>query len=183
MPKNSFNKVSTLWTCQTYMENMSRVLKLEDMSFGVLFVWKKLRQFRTFLKLLPRDVLRHLRHWLQFGKLRTWIHDNVCYLPIKSDSIRNSCDVLSFPCHSVKTESDLFQNFPKCSDKVLKKNEHLQKFLVEKNILQSWFYGNLFQIHHAFSWHWPQHFYISSCRKAFLALLLKEEQLESLPKD
>ena len=27
MPENNFSKVSTLWTCQTYMENMSTVLK------------------------------------------------------------------------------------------------------------------------------------------------------------
>ena len=33
----------------------------------------------------PRD-LWHLRHWLQFRQLRTWIHDNLCYLTIKSDT-------------------------------------------------------------------------------------------------
>ena len=27
-----------------------------------------------------------LRHWLQFLQLRTWIHDNLCYLTIKSDT-------------------------------------------------------------------------------------------------
>ena len=27
-----------------------------------------------------------MRHWLQFWQLRTWIHDNLCYLTIKSDS-------------------------------------------------------------------------------------------------
>ena len=37
MPENNFNKVPTLWTCQTYMENMSRVLKPEEILFGVLF--------------------------------------------------------------------------------------------------------------------------------------------------
>ena len=26
-----------------------------------------------------------MRHWLQFWQLRTWIHDNLCYLTIKSD--------------------------------------------------------------------------------------------------
>ena len=53
MPKTNFNKVLTLWTCQTYMENMSTTLKPDEISFGVLFFWHKLRQFRTFLKLLP----------------------------------------------------------------------------------------------------------------------------------
>ena len=37
MPENNFNKVSTLWTCQAYMENMSKVLKPAEISFGVLF--------------------------------------------------------------------------------------------------------------------------------------------------
>ena len=30
------NKVSTLWTCHTYMENMSTVLNHEEISFGVI---------------------------------------------------------------------------------------------------------------------------------------------------
>ena len=37
MPENNFNKVSTLWACQTYMENMSKVLKPGEILFGVLF--------------------------------------------------------------------------------------------------------------------------------------------------
>ena len=53
MPKTNFNKVLTLWTCQTYMENMSTALKPDEISFGVLLFRQKLRQFRTFLKLLP----------------------------------------------------------------------------------------------------------------------------------
>ena len=55
MPKTNFNKVLTLWTCQTYMENMSTALKPDEISFGVLLFRQKLRQFRTFLKLLPYD--------------------------------------------------------------------------------------------------------------------------------
>ena len=34
--------------------------------------------------------LWHLRHWLQFLQLRTWIHDNLCYLTIKSDTGQHS---------------------------------------------------------------------------------------------
>ena len=37
----------------------------------------------------PAD-LWQLRHWLQFLQLRTWIHDNLCYLTIKSDSGQHS---------------------------------------------------------------------------------------------
>ena len=33
----------------------------------------------------PAD-LWQLRHWLQFLQLRIWIHDNICYLTIKSDT-------------------------------------------------------------------------------------------------
>ena len=38
-----------------------------------------------------------LIHWLQFWHLRTWIHDNLSELTIKSDSICNSCDVFIGP--------------------------------------------------------------------------------------
>ena len=37
----------------------------------------------------PGD-LRHLRHWLQFWQLGNWIHDNLWYLTIKSDSGQHS---------------------------------------------------------------------------------------------
>ena len=37
----------------------------------------------------PRD-LWHLRHWLQFWQLRTWIHDIVCCLTIKSGTGQHS---------------------------------------------------------------------------------------------
>ena len=48
----------------------------------------------------PSD-LWHLRHWLQFWQLRTWIHDNLCYLTIKSDTGQHSqflrCLLLTTP--------------------------------------------------------------------------------------
>ena len=40
---------------------------------------------RTPPKSNPRD-LWHLRHWQQFWQLRTWIHDNLCYLTINCDT-------------------------------------------------------------------------------------------------
>ena len=33
-----------------------------------------------------RRDLWHLRHWLQYWQLRTWIHDNLCYLTINCDT-------------------------------------------------------------------------------------------------
>ena len=45
----------------------------------------------------PGD-LWHLRHWLQFWQLRTWIQTIIVtwQLIVTLDSIRNSCDVLKF---------------------------------------------------------------------------------------
>ena len=37
----------------------------------------------------PGD-LWHLRHWIQFWQLRTWIHDNICYLTINCDTGQHS---------------------------------------------------------------------------------------------
>ena len=37
----------------------------------------------------PGD-LWHLRHWLQFWQLRTWIHDSFCYLTINCDTGQHS---------------------------------------------------------------------------------------------
>ena len=37
----------------------------------------------------PGD-LWHLRHWLQFWQLRTWIHDNLCYLTLNCDTGQHS---------------------------------------------------------------------------------------------
>ena len=39
-----------------------------------------------------------LRHWLQFWQLRTWIHDSLCYLTIKSDTGQHSQFLRCFIC-------------------------------------------------------------------------------------
>ena len=50
-----------LWTCQRYMENMSTVLKPEEILFRVLFFFRrKPRQLRTFVKLLPLSNINNL---------------------------------------------------------------------------------------------------------------------------
>ena len=46
-----------------------------------------------FLTVLDKDNPRglwHLRHWLQFWQLRTWNHDNLCYLTINCDTGQHS---------------------------------------------------------------------------------------------
>ena len=40
--------------------------------------------------------LWHLRHWLQFWQLRTWIYDNLCYLTINCDTGQHSQFLLCF---------------------------------------------------------------------------------------
>ena len=65
---------------------------------SILTSFDNCRQFRQIIQLLlpfdnwkdnPGD-LWHLRHWLQFWQLRTWIHGNLCYLTIKSDTGQHS---------------------------------------------------------------------------------------------
>ena len=53
----------------------------------------------------PED-LWHLRHWLQFWQLRTWIHDNLYYLTINCDTGQHSqflrC-LISYLSHQAST--------------------------------------------------------------------------------
>ena len=55
---------------------------------SVICIWISVMTIQATEKYSNSNVLRdlwHLRHWLQFWRLRTWIHDNLCYLTIKSD--------------------------------------------------------------------------------------------------
>ena len=56
---------------------------LTILSFFLQF-WQLLLPFWQLKRQWTMD-LWHLRHWLQFWQLRTWIHDNLCCLTIKSD--------------------------------------------------------------------------------------------------
>ena len=44
--------------------------------------------------------LWHLRHWLQYWQLRTWINDNLCYLTINCDIGQHSQFLRCFPMKS-----------------------------------------------------------------------------------
>ena len=55
----------------------------------------------------PADLCQ-LRHWLQFLQLRTWIHDNFCYLTFKSDSGQHS---QFLQCFCIFTFLSLFEWF------------------------------------------------------------------------
>ena len=52
--------------------------------------------------------LWHLRHWLHYRQLRTWIHDNFCYLTINCDTGQHSQFLQCFAIfwHFVWTERD-----------------------------------------------------------------------------
>ena len=56
-----------------------------------IFWWQYLMTYRQFLT-IGKTVLEtwHLRHWLQLWQLWTCIHDNLCYLTIKSDTGQHS---------------------------------------------------------------------------------------------
>ena len=43
-------------------------------------------------------MLWHLRHWLQYRQLRTWIHDNLCYLTINCDTGQHLQFLRCFKC-------------------------------------------------------------------------------------
>ena len=58
----------------------------------------------------PGD-LWHLRHWLQFWQLRTWIHDNLCYLTINCDTGQHSQFLRCFGYFSVEISLVLAENW------------------------------------------------------------------------
>ena len=55
----------------------------------------------------PRD-LSHLRHWSQFWQLRTWFHNNLCCLTIKSDTGQHSQFLRCFGCTNYKISYILY---------------------------------------------------------------------------
>ena len=94
---NNFNNVDNFdnfynfWQCKQFLTNsensdnfynfwqFTQSLTIVDNCFYHFDNWKD----------NPGD-LWHLRHWLQFWQLRTWVHDNFCYQTIKSDTGQNS---------------------------------------------------------------------------------------------
>ena len=72
-----------LWDiCSEWWEDMTWPKKLTKTN-------TKTKTMRTPPKSNPRN-LWHLRHWLQFWQLRTWIHDNLCDLTINCDTGQHS---------------------------------------------------------------------------------------------
>ena len=110
MPKTNFNKVLTLWTCQTYMENMSTTLKPDEISFWVLFFWHKLRQFRTFLKLLPKYLPTLLRNCVKNFHVRFFPHvlKNWVLIPLVISGAQNNVDLNTFVISVPKNYSKIF---------------------------------------------------------------------------
>ena len=80
--------------------------------------WKEWQDKEGNITTLQRQSQSHLRHWLQFWQLRPSIHDNLCYLTIKSDTGQHSQFLQCFHVSGLKTVrtvwelSRQFQNCP-----------------------------------------------------------------------
>jgi len=73
------------WTFFNFFDNFGQFW-----IFLIIFDnWDNWDNFWQFWKDSPWD-LWHLRHWLQFWQLRTWIHDNIWYLTINCDTGQHS---------------------------------------------------------------------------------------------
>ena len=83
----------------------------------------------------PAD-LWQLRHWLQFLQLRTWIHDNLCYLTIKSDTGQHSQFLRCF-YHGAGWSVDSIQH--NCTTGSSRKNVKSKSVCTGVNFHKKWF--------------------------------------------
>ena len=96
-------KTMTMTKTNTFGEHVQRVI-LENCDLWDIWsecwghtTWSKKGQWQRQIHLKSTKCLKGhklwlvpLRHWLHFWQLRTWIHDNLCYLTIKSDTGQHS---------------------------------------------------------------------------------------------
>ena len=86
--KQNLAEVTNRFHVQSYSLNCQECQHGDASIFPILTIdhnWRQFSQSRQLLLLvlqLKRQSWRPLRHWLQFWQLRTWIHDNLCYLTI-----------------------------------------------------------------------------------------------------
>ena len=74
----------THWATFDFLATGSRIFLATGASFWIV---------QCALTIAAQDnpaFLWHLRHWLQFLQLKNWIHYNICYLTIKSDTGQHS---------------------------------------------------------------------------------------------
>ena len=80
------------------LRHLIRVMKRHDLT-GLFWcdsrdLWPLWHLFRVMrwpdLTKKTFAMLWHLRHWLQYRQLRTWIHDNLCFLTINCDTGQHS---------------------------------------------------------------------------------------------
>ena len=104
---DNFDNFDNVWQCLTFFDNVWHFWQFFDNfdNFNICLQFWQFWQFLTIGDNLhnsdncfyhfdnwkdnPGNLL-HLRHWLHFWQLRTWIHDNRCYLTIKSDTGQHS---------------------------------------------------------------------------------------------
>ena len=88
----------------------------------------------------PGD-LWHLRHWLQFLQLRTWIHDNHCYLTINCDTGRQHLQFLRcfFAIRSVSSNSPILTGTESPPEKLMQRMAPKTTLRIGKvNYLRLW---------------------------------------------
>ena len=98
---NFDNALTILDHCNNFWQFCLTILDYFDIDWQfwpLLTIWTMLVNFDHFLDFFgsfdnfeqndkdnPADFW-HQRQWLQFWQLKTWIHDNLCHLRIKSDT-------------------------------------------------------------------------------------------------
>ena len=86
--------------------------------------------------------LWHLRHWLQYWKLRTWIHDNLCYLTINFDTGQHSQFLQCFESNAEMLEIRIPRTYIVCITCLIKHLRNMNRF---HNFLLCAAYTSLFR--------------------------------------
>ena len=73
-------------------------------------MWPLRHLWQFFMTILMTifDDLWYLRHWLQYWQLRTWFHDNLCYLTINCDTGQHSQFLRCFLLQEILLSSQPF---------------------------------------------------------------------------
>ena len=89
--ETSFENFVQFWQFWTILTTLTILDNLDNFGlFCTILVLYNFGNFDNFDTLGNPIDLWHLRHWLQFWQVKIWIHDNLCYLTIKSDNGQHS---------------------------------------------------------------------------------------------
>ena len=99
----NFDKFWQFWPFLTILTIFKTFDNLDN--FYIFWQFWQFRQLLLPFWQLKRQSWRLVtleRHWLQFWQLRTWIHDNLCYLTINCDTGQHSQFLRCFVLRVVK---------------------------------------------------------------------------------